>query len=746
MSLMLRPTRGRAFLFFAALGLVSVPLAVCPAFAETLNMAGVKVEVIERKLDNGLTILMVENHQSPTIGLIVQFAVGSVDEWDGISGSAHILEHLLFKGTADMGSTDWKKEKVLLDAIEATAQELRLERGRESRGDMGRLVGLEAKLDSLQKEARKFVTPNPYDPVYTENGGQGLNAGTSWDGTFYEIALPSNRLELWMKIESDRLKAPVLREFYTELNNIMEERRLRTDDEPGGPLGKVGESIYSAAYTAHRYGVPIIGWPSDIQKVTRTEVESFFRKYYAPNRVTLGIVGDVNPDKVVEFADAYFGSIPRQPDPVPPRTVEPAQKGERRFEIEYEAEPRVLMAWHITDGHHPDYAALLMLEGVLAQGRSSRIQNSVIEKQKLASGISSYTGIPGERYPGLFIFEATPLSPHTTGEVEEAIYAEIERIKKEPPTEAELDAARLRYRKNFVNGLQDNLGLATALAYNNATLGDWRESFERAEMVAKVTPADLQRVASTYFTRANRTVGTLVKPVVEAAFVDPAAASEAMDLLSKARASLGATAVLDGILDMTSESELTIFTPQGSIVGGQKQVMTLDGKWKTELAIMGQTQVQTLDGDKGWIRGVEGVIDAPAEALADMRDELTREMYLLKFPAGAGSGAVRRLPDGEFQGALSVVLEVSPADGKPFLLYFEPDTMRPRGRSYDSNNMLTGAPGRAEEVLFDWQEVSGVSWPSREELWMGGEKLLSKLTTNRQVNSGVAPTEFKKPS
>ncbi|TPW07524.1 MAG: peptidase M16 domain-containing protein, partial [bacterium] len=321
-----------------------------------------------------------------------------------------------------------------------------------------------------------------------------------------------------------------------------------------------------------------------------------------------------------------------------------------------------------------------------------------------------------------------------------------ERIKKEPPTEAELDAARLRYRKNFVNGLQDNLGLATALAYNNATLGDWRESFERAEMVAKVTPADLQRVASTYFTRANRTVGTLVKPVVEAAFVDPAAASEAMDLLSKARASLGATAVLDGILDMTSESELTIFTPQGSIVGGQKQVMTLDGKWKTELAIMGQTQVQTLDGDKGWIRGVEGVIDAPAEALADMRDELTREMYLLKFPAGAGSGAVRRLPDGEFQGALSVVLEVSPADGKPFLLYFEPDTMRPRGRSYDSNNMLTGAPGRAEEVLFDWQEVSGVSWPSREELWMGGEKLLSKLTTNRQVNSGVAPTEFKKPS
>jgi len=162
--------------------------------AETLDMAGVKVEVIERKLDNGMTILMVENHQSPTIGLIVQFAVGSVDEWDGISGSAHILEHLLFKGTAEMGSTDWKKEKLLLDEIETTAQALRLERGKESRADNGRLLQLTTALDSLQKEARGYVEPNPYDRVYTENGSQGFNAGTSWDGTNYEIALPSNRL------------------------------------------------------------------------------------------------------------------------------------------------------------------------------------------------------------------------------------------------------------------------------------------------------------------------------------------------------------------------------------------------------------------------------------------------------------------------------------------------------------------------------------------------------------------------
>ncbi|MDZ4804623.1 MAG: pitrilysin family protein [Candidatus Eisenbacteria bacterium] len=746
MRSMLRWPRGRMSRPVAAMLMLSGLLATGEARAETLNMAGVKVEVIERRLDNGLTILMVENHQSPTIGLIVQFAVGSVDEWDGISGSAHILEHMLFKGTADMGSTDWKKEKALLDQVEQTAQQLRLERGKESRGDMGRLLLLETQLDSLQKAARAFVVPNPYDPVYSENGGQGLNAGTSWDGTNYEIALPSNRLELWMKIESDRLKAPVLREFYTELNNIMEERRLRTDDQPGGPLGKVGESMYAAAYTAHRYGVPIIGWPSDIQRVTRTEVETFFKKYYAPNRVTLGIVGDIDPDRVHELAKAYFGSIPRQPDPVPPRTIEPAQKGERRFEIEYEAETRVFMAWHITDGHHADYPALLMLEGVLAQGRSSRLLNSVVEKQKLASAISSYTGIPGERYPGLLILEATPLSPHTTVAVEEAIYAEIDRLKKEPPTEGELDAAKLRFRKGFVNGLQDNLGLAAALAYNNATLGDWRDSFRRAESVAKVTPADIQRVASTYFTRANRTVGTLIKPMVEAAFVDPKAMAEAMDFLAKARASLGKESTLAGVKDLTIESTMTIYTPQGNISGSEKQTMTLNGRMKNELAIMGQTQVQALDGETGWILGPEGAMDAPADALAEMREGLTREIYLLKHPAGAPNGIVRRLPDGDFQGAPSVILEVNPVEGKPFHLYLDPTTMRPRGRSFDTDNPLTGAPGRAEEALLDWQDVSGLLWPTKEEIWMGGEKILDKLTIKRTVNSGLKSAEFKKPS
>jgi predicted Zn-dependent peptidase len=734
------------------LGTVGAMLAVLglalasPLRAETLDMAGVKVEVIERKLDNGLTILMVENHQSPTIGLIIQFAVGSVDEWDGISGSAHILEHLLFKGTAEMGSTDWKKEKAILDQIEMKAQELRLERGKESRADNGRLLLLKTELDSLQEAARGFVEPNPYDRIYTENGGQGFNAGTSWDGTNYQVALPSNRLELWMKIESDRLKAPILREFYTELGNIMEERRLRTDDQPAGPLGKVGEMIYATAYTAHRYGVPVIGWPSDIQEVTRTEVETFFRKYYAPNRVTLGIVGDIDPDKVTEMAKAYFGSIPRQPDPVPPRTVEPAQKGERRFEVEYDAETRVLAAWHITDGHHPDYPALLMLENVLTGGRSSRLIANVIEKQKVASAISSYTGIPGERYPGLFILEMTPLPPHTTLELENAVYAEIDKLKAEPPTQAELDAAKLRYRKQFVNGLEDNLGLATALAYNNATLGDWRDSFRRAEAVAAVTPADVQRVAATYFTKANRTVGTLVKPAAEVTFVDPKAAAEGAEVLGKVRAAVGKDAALAGLKDMTVEYTMTIFMGGQSMPATGKQTVTFDGRMKEEMSVMGMQQIQTLDADGGWVSGPNGTQDAPPEAVSDMRESMARDLFVLQYSAKAPNATVRKLTDTDFHGARAMVLEVTPADGKAFHLYVDPATMRPIGTAYDGQNPLSGEPGRAEVALLDYQQVSGIWWPAKEELWFGGTKIVEKLTTKRTVNSGVTAQAFAKPS
>lgn len=742
--------RSRTALLLAGL-LVSTGLAgiaaVPPLRAEEIALAGVKVNVIERKLDNGLTLLMLENHQSPTVGMVMAFAVGSVDEWDGISGAAHILEHMLFKGTPEIGTTDWAKEKVLLDQIETTAQELRAERNKEGRADPERLTALAGRIDALQKEARGYLVSNEADKIFAEAGQRGFNAGTSWDMTSYQIALPSNRLELWMKLESDRLKTPVLREFYTELNNIMEERRLRTEDSPAGPLGKVSEAVIAAAYQAHRYGVPIIGWPTDIARVTRTEIEGFYRTYYAPNRMTMAIVGDIDPVKTYEMVNAYFGDLKRQPDPWKPRTDEPKQIGERRVNVEYDAESRVIMAWHVPPAAHADWPAIEVLNNVLQDGRSSRLQRRVVEEKKVASSINGYTGIPGGRYASLLMLEATPLSPHSTTEVEEAIYLEMERLKKEPPTEAELRAVKTRYRKNFLGGLIDNLGLAGGLAQSAVTFGDWRQPFQMAEAIMRVTPADVQRVAATYLTTKNRTVGTLVKPEPEAVIVDPVAEARARGWIEQARVALGGPRALARFADLRSTKKSTYATPQGSLEGASTDVMTADGRYKSEMSIMGQSMTVTLTGNSGWMKTPQGVMDAPAELVADIRSEYVPQLFFMTLdPARIGGATFRPLEAAKLNGTPTDAVEVSPMEGKPFIVHFDRKTHRPLGLTADGKNPLTGESGTIDRVYSEYKPFGGVQIPTRRQDFMGGQMISDETTTNAQVNSGVKADEFSKPS
>lgn len=744
-----RPGSALGLVVAAAAWCASVfnPLGLTPARAEEFSLAGVKVDVIEKKLSNGATLIMVENHESPTVGLKIQFPTGSVDEWDGISGSAHILEHALFKGTAELGTKDWQKEKALLDAIEKAAQDLRMERSREHAADPARVSTLEAAVDSLQKVAREYVISNELDRIYTEAGGQNVNAGTSWDATGYDVALPSNQLELWMKLESDRLRAPVLREFYTELGNIMEERRMRTEDEPSGPLGKLGELLFSTAFVAHRYGVPVIGWPSDIHNVTRTEVEEFFKRYYAPNRMTLAIVGNIDPQKTLEMCEAYFGTIPRQPEPFRPRTVEPEQLGERRAELEFEAEPRVMIAWHIPEDMHKDSPAIGIMDDILTGGRSGRLRREVIEKQKIAATINGYTGIPGSRYPTLYTLEATPLSPHTTQEVEQAIYAEIERLKAEPPTLDEVNASKARYRKMFVGALVDNLGLASGLAYWNAIYGDWRWAFRNAEAVTKVTPEDVQRVAATYLRKANRTVATLTKPVKEAsAPVDKAASDEASALLIAAIGALGGHDALAGIKDVRTESKLVITTPGGPLEAATTKVLSTDGRSRSDLSIMGQKQTQCLDGTAGWLVTPGGVMDAPPEILSEMKNSLARDLFLWSFGPAAAGVTVRVADDEEIAGVKARSVEISLPEGDPFILHLDTNTHLPLAVTYKGLNPMTGASARVREIYGNYEKVSGVMLPRKLSTQYDGTPFSEETVTTVVVNGGTQPETFRRPS
>jgi predicted Zn-dependent peptidase len=289
----------------------------------------------------------------------------------------------------------------------------------------------------------------------------------------------------------------------------MEERRLRTEDSPHGLLY---EAFVAASFQAHPYGFPTIGWASDIQGLTPAATEAFFRTYYGPANAVIAHVGDINPPEVLDLIERTFGKIPASSPPPPVVTIEPPQRGERRVEVEFDAEPVVLIGYHKPALGHPDDWAFDVIESVLSEGVTSRLYHSLVREKRLATSIGADSSTPGVAAPNLFLISAVPLAPHTTKEVEEAIYAELERLKTEPVAPKELEKVLNNLDAGFLRSLRSNSGLAAQLAYFQAAAGDWRYLLQARAKIAAVTPADIQLVAATYFVKANRTVATLVKP------------------------------------------------------------------------------------------------------------------------------------------------------------------------------------------------------------------------------------------
>ncbi len=474
------------------------------ARAETVSIAGVNLEITEFVLPNGLTVIVHENHEAPTIGLATVFEVGAVDEATGETGITHILEHMLFKGTDRIGTIDWAVEKPLLDRIEIAALELRAleaDGGQAQPADSLRAAWIE-----LREKAKGLVVPNELDRIYKNEGARGVNAFTTNDVTAYILSLPSNKLELWFLMESVRLERPVLREFYTEIENVMEERRMRTDDSPHGMLL---EQLIAAAYVAHPYGRPVIGWPGDIEAMTRTATEDYFRRHYAPNRMVLSIVGDVDTAEVMRLAERYFGHFEPQPDPPPVMSIEPAQRGKRRIEVEFDAEPQLMMAWHRGSSKDEDGPVWDVMGAVLDWGRSSRLQRALV-RTKLASEVHFSSDMPGDRYPCLAVASAVPIAPITSDTLETVILAELEKLATEPVSRRELDRIVAKVETSSIRRLNSNLGMAIGLGYTEAVMGDWREKIVWVEKIRAVTPEQIMELARETFTPGNLTVATLV--------------------------------------------------------------------------------------------------------------------------------------------------------------------------------------------------------------------------------------------
>ncbi|CUS39371.1 putative Peptidase M16 [Candidatus Nitrospira nitrificans] len=471
--------------------------------------------VVEHRLANGLTVLMVERHQTPVVSINITFAVGGINEQVGQTGLAHLYEHMAFKGTRTVGTTDYEKEKPILDELALVGTELdQRQRDMAAKGshataeERATIESLQKRFLDLQAQAAQYVIGNEMALLYQRHGGVGLNASTGKDLTRYMISLPSNRLPLWAAIESDRMANPVLREFYKERGVVMEERRLRNDDSPNGLLF---ETFTSAAFRAHSYGVPTIGWGSDILSLTPVATEAFFKTHYGPNRATIALVGDIDPKKTIALIEQTFGKIPAAPPSPPLVTVEPEQRGERRVEVEFDAEPALVIGYHKPTVDHPDDDVFDVIDAVLSDGLTSRLHQRLVREKRLAASVGSDGNHPGVRAPNLFVVTATPLAPHTTAEVETAIYEEIERLKREPVSAQELEKVLNNLDADLVRGLRSNSGLASQLALYQAVAGGWRYILTSRDQVAKVTAADVQRVAAQYFTKSNRTVAVLVK-------------------------------------------------------------------------------------------------------------------------------------------------------------------------------------------------------------------------------------------
>lgn len=487
--------------------LLIVILLLMPALVLATPLAD---KVVEHRLANGLRLLMVERHDTPTVAAYITIGVGAVNETSETRGVAHLLEHMLFKGTTTLGTTDYAKEQPLLAEIEQVGTELDRLRSQPD-ADPVKINALEGHLRELQERHRPFVIKDVFSQLYSENGAVGFNAFTAKDMTTYLVSLPSNKLELWALLESERMKHAVLREFYTERDVIREERRRSYETNPDGLLY---ETLLATAFTVHPYRNPIIGWHSDIASLSLAETRDFLHRYYAPVNTTIALVGDIRAADAIALVERYFGDI-APGDPVPPVTVvEPEQRGEKRVTINFDAEPRLSMAFHKPTLPSKDDYVFDLIDQVLGQGRTSRLYKRLVEELQLATSVSVH-GAPGSRYPNLFVIEATPRHPHTVSEVEAALIAELDRLRSEEISKYEIEKARNRLLTDNLRALRSNSGLARMLTTYQTLAGNWRYLVTYEEKIGGLTAADVQETARRWLTPQNRTVVTLVREEVK---------------------------------------------------------------------------------------------------------------------------------------------------------------------------------------------------------------------------------------
>jgi predicted Zn-dependent peptidase len=419
-----------------------------------------------------------------------------------------MFEHMAFKGTDTIGTRDYAGEKVALAKVEEAYAAYIAERDKPVDRDEARLKQLEQSWKDAIAAADRFSAPynNEFGKIVESEGGEGMNAETNLDETVYFYSFPINRLELWAYLESERFLHPVLRQFYKERNVVIEERRMRTDSNP---IGRLLEQFTEEAFAAHPYHRPTIGWISDLNSFSATDAENFFAKYYVPSNMVVSVVGDLRAAEAMPVVEKYFSRIPTRTRPDTATTSEPPQNSERTVVLHEQSQPLYLEGYHRPDYRSPDDQIYDAIADLMSNGRTSRLYRALVRDQQIASDSAGFTGLPGNKYPHLFAFYAFPIPGHKPLEMAGAIHAEIDRLKNEDISDAELKMIKTRAKANLIRSLGSNEGLASSLALYQSRYDDWRELFRSVERIDKVTKADIRRVANQTFTPDNRTVGII---------------------------------------------------------------------------------------------------------------------------------------------------------------------------------------------------------------------------------------------
>jgi predicted Zn-dependent peptidase len=479
-------------------------------------------QVVERVLDNGLKVLMVRRPQAPLIRCILAYRVGSVNERPGITGISHFHEHMMFKGTYSMGVKPGliRKDLEYDRQIDAIMEQIIAEESKVKDRDDAQIRAWKAQIDELiARQKNETVVSNELWAAYQEAGGTGINASTGQEMTQYYVTLPKNKIELYLALEADRMANPVFREFYSERDVVVEERRM-SENSAGFFFN---EQLNATFYAASPYSWSVVGWMSDLSRITRQDMIDYREQYYRPDNATLVLAGDLDPDEIMKLVTRYFGKIKPKGKSPRVRTEEPSPEFYRRtvgpdFDAPYiekrvygraATNPSIQIMFHIPPLWHDDLAPLYMLGEVLS-ARTGAVYNDLVLTKDYVTRFSANAS--NSEYDGAFTVRATmkevrgrTLVP--PDQMEREIWTWLEEAKTKPVDPQLLQKIKNQVEADFLQSLRGT-GIAGSLA-RMETAYKWQYLEEQYKQRMAVTPGDLMRVARIYFTRDNSVTGIL---------------------------------------------------------------------------------------------------------------------------------------------------------------------------------------------------------------------------------------------